>query len=169
MPSTLKEQMSLVLQEQLPRHLQSGLQPLSTTLKICSEKFAASQVASNSSLTLRINDASKSICDTLEFQKNSCTAGTETIEQQLKDMKLEVQSVPAKISNIVSEQRRGGLKAESRLLSAVSSCHDQLRSVRQSLDAQAILQTQLEQSLVTGEDRDSHLAIQALGKHLRIW
>ena len=77
-----------------------------------------------------------------------------------------IRAVEQSISEILAKEIASGRQTESRLYSAISSCHDELRIVRESLDVEAIHSNKI---LRPGDDEDLSKALQIIGSHLGIW
>jgi hypothetical protein len=167
-PNALKEKISLLLEEQVPKQVEDAMRPLSVTLSVCKQEVLASQTMTRRNLNHRIRTADKSICDALQSQKKNYSDSVEAIQQKLGDMKLELERVPRRVSDIVVHKQNKGQHTESRLLSAISAFHEELRSVRESLHVDPIFRTKPQGLAGSDDSRDMKIALQALLKHLQI-
>jgi hypothetical protein len=91
------------------------------------------------------------------------------MQQKLEDMKVELERVPRRVFDIVVREQNAGKHAESRLLSAISSFREELRSVRESLHVDPLLRTQSQGLIGSDDSGDMQKALQTLVKRLQIW
>jgi hypothetical protein len=169
LPDALKEQALAALEEDLPPRLENGLRPLKSSLAMYAEQILTSQANAANSMNQRIEASENIIYQALKSQERKHTEVIQKLKSNLEYVRLEIERVPNTISNVVVHQRRDGLHAELRLQSAISSCHQELQTIRESLNTDG--NGRVQYLTAVGQSQETHLreALHGMGHHFLIW